>query len=464
MGSAQPYSSGPAPDAAKYERARLPIGRATMPPVPHLEEHRDASLANQMAAAQRVMELFVTRFDPRELPQSYPPENERKERAFAELSRCVDETSSQFSPGVDRNIVLDHVANEAVALGPLEYYLDDDSITDIYVNSADCVLYEKGGRLCVAPHTFTSPDFLYLAAQRLLAMQGYTAEDAPPQTEVRFSDGTLIQVILPPVAVGGPVLTVRKPRRNFPSLSDLVEQQVLSNEMAEFLHQSIEARRTILVAGPTASGRTTLVNALLRLIPDGARIVSVENTAMFQLTQRSAIALETQPESAFSKAVTSEALVEHATRLRPDRLVVDSLMDGAALGFLKATAGGASGSMGVITGLSAQDAIRRLEQLALLGQNSSAGGALYEQIARGVDLVIVLHRFGNGTRRVVEISEVCGATSRHVDIETIFTFDLTEMGNFGEGGGRFAPSGYIPRFYRELESGGVNLDKNIFND
>ncbi|MDX9721794.1 MAG: ATPase, T2SS/T4P/T4SS family [Myxococcota bacterium] len=405
----------------------------------------------------------MTRFDPRDLPQTYPPEPEWRERIYGELSRCVDQELGRQG-GIDKNALLDQVANEAVALGPLEFYLDDESVTEIHVNRHDCIVVERDGQLLAGEYGYTSVDFLYLTAQRLLSMIGHTPATAPLHSEVRFGDGTLVQVVLPPVAVGSPLIVVRKPRRQYLPLEDFASKGLCSPNMLSFLETCLDARRSILIAGPNGSGRSSLLNALAAKIPEGARIVSVEATAMLQLPQRTAVCLETQPATPYGPAIDLESLMNTALRLRPERVLLDPIRGPEANLFMQATAAGAAGSIAVIGALGAQDALRRLEQLALSSTQGFSGRAIYDQLARAIDVVVVMHRFADGSRRIVEIAEVCGATSSHVDIETLFTYETQGMGDAGASPGQFLASGYIPRFYRELESGGVRLNSDIFRD
>jgi len=434
-----------------------------MPEKPSLDDARDQGAAARHQATQTVMEAYTSRFDPRELPQTYPPDSEWRDRAYNDLSRVVEEVAGNFQSGVDRNAVLDHVANEAVGLGPLEYYLDDDAITEIHVVGSDRILVQRDGRMTLAPYVFTSPEFVYLAAQRILSMQGYSPDNAPAVSGVRFNDGTLVQVVLPPVAVGSPVITLTKPRRDFPNLGELVGDGTLSNSMAEFIHQCIDARQNILVVGPAGSGRTTLVNALLGLVPDGARIVAVESTSMLQMPQNSAVALEAQPSSPRDDGQDMATLVSEAARLRPDRLVVDDIRGAEALSLLEAIAGGATGSMGVTTALSAADGLRQLGTLASLAARAGSGREMLQHIARTIDIVVATGRGADGTRRVVEIAETNGVGVGSVRLETVFAHDPDRTGPDGQSG-KFSATGYVPRFYRELENGGVRLDTGIFRD
>ena len=453
-----PPVSTPAPVAAVVRS--IPVGRATLPPTPSLNPAEAIPYPMEVAAA--VMEAFLERFDPRELPESYPPEPEIKQRAHQALQAAYDSIATRLPPGINRDVLIDSLLNEAVGLGPLEYYLDDDLVTDIHINGPSRLVLERNGQLCTAERTFTSADFLYLAALRLLSVQGYGS--APPQmSEVRFNDGTLVHIVLPPVAVGGPMIAVRKPRRRFATLDDLCQQGTLSPAMVEFLRQAIQARRTMIVAGPPSSGRTMFINALLAEVPDGARIIAVESTSMLQLPQHTALSFESQSSSPYGEAVELSALVNHAVRMRPERLVVDEIAGAEALGFLKATASGARGSIGVISAITAQDALEHLEQLALLAQNSATNTtALIRQIERSVDLVLCLHRFSDGSRRLVEVAEVSGSSPHHIETETIFRFENDGMGAHGSTTGRFVATGSIPLFYRALQNGGVQLNTQIF--
>jgi pilus assembly protein CpaF len=443
-------AAAPAPVAA----APAAISRATLPPRPSLAAGHDTQARDNNEFAMIVMEAFLDHFDPRELPEAYPADPDVKESIRQALLQAFDDVHAELPPSIDRDALLDALLNEAVGLGPLEYYLDDESITDIHVNGPNRIVLERQGLLQLADRTFTNPDFLYLAALRLLSIQGLGAQP-PLLNEVRFSDGTLVQVVLPPVAVGAPVITIRKPRRHFLDLPQMIERGTLSPQLATFLQLCIEARRTLLVCGPRGAGRTSLTNALLGLVPDGARIIAVESTSMLQLPQRTAVTLEAQSASAFADAVTLESLVQHAQRLRPDRLILDELSGTEALGFLLTAAGGAAGSIGVLTALNPPDALRRLEQLSLLTGSSINPRALPQYIASSIDIVLCLHRFADGTRRLVEVSEVCSAVDGSPIVTPIFVFQPDT--------GRFIATGYTPRFCQALSMGGVAIPADLFS-
>lgn len=410
-----------------------------------------------------VMEHYLSTIDVRELPEMYPPDEQSKMNIQEGLRQQLSSVS--IPGGVSQDELLGCLLNEAVGLGPLEYFLDDDSVTEILVNGPTSVIIERNGQRIAGERGFVNADTLYTVALRLLSMQGYTSNQVLPSvSEVRFGNGTLVQIMLPPVSVGGATLVVRKANRAPRSLSQLVEQGFCSNAMAEFLHQCVEARRSVLIAGPHGSGRTTLASALLGLVPDGARIVCVERTSMLSLPHRSAIRLETQAANAYAPAVDMPELVEHAVRLCPERLVIDEIRGSEAHGFLLGCAGGAAGSFGIVAGWNAADATRRLASAALSGAHVSEAQGIIEQIARSVDVVVVLNQFPDGSRRIAEIAEVAGPAYGHVDLEPVFSFELEGMGQAGGGSGRFRASGYVPRFYRELENGGVQLDQGIFRD
>jgi len=400
-------------------------------------------------------------FDPEELPETYPPEQAVKERVHNAVAQAYDSCAAHLPAHVDRNGLIDELLHELVGLGPIEYYLSDKSVSEIYVSGSNVVL-QRNGQQVIAERTFSTNDLVMMAATRLLSVQGYSSNKPPLISEGRFSDGTLVHITLPPVAIkDGAVILIRKPQPSFPGLNEWIGQQILSEPMAIFLNECVKARRTLLIAGPQGAGRTSFANAIAAQIPDGSRIVAIENTSTLKLPQHTAVTLESQHHGAFEEQLDLEALIQHAIRMRPDVIIADELTGPEAHSFALAAAAGAAGSIGVLTALDAADALRRFEQLALLkGGQASIG--LTRQIARSIDVVAVIHHFPDGSRRVVEISEVVGFQGHDVLLEPIFLFDHGGMGSQGGPQGQFKATGTIPRFYQALAKGGTSLDQGIF--
>ncbi|MEO1272788.1 MAG: ATPase, T2SS/T4P/T4SS family, partial [Myxococcota bacterium] len=388
---------------------------------------------------------FFGQVDPRDLPTLYPPTDEDRAQ-YEPLAQEILNRQGQSG-------MLEHLMSEIIGLGPLELLLDDAEVEEIYVNSHDQILYRKHDQIITAERAYSHPDFLYLAAQRLM---GGRIDDpaASPVDEVRFSDGTRVHILMPPLAPRGPVLTVRKAPRGYRTVEQLVEQGVFSAAIAEFLGHAVTAGRSILIGGVMNTGRDELLNALGNLIPDGTRIVTIEESASLQLAQQSVVSLETG--TGHQHHFDMRYLMRSSLRMRPERLLVNSLSGPEAYEWVTAAAGGTVGSMAVCNGVSSRDLLGRLESLCMMGGHDVAPRGLREQIARAVHLVIIMHRQGDGALRVHQISEVQG-----VDLDTLRVSDIFYF-RAEQDGGSFVPTGYVPQFYEALKSAGIPADAGIF--
>ncbi|RVU48411.1 FHA domain-containing protein [Lujinxingia sediminis] len=393
-----------------------------------------------------VARVFFERVGEDELPLSYPPEESDRAR----FENTIDEAIEVVGPSGDREALIETLLTEAVGLGPVESYLDDPEVQAIYVNRFDRIILRRGGKLVIAPRVFSHPEFLTLAARRLLGPQ----DGVSPADEVRFGDGTRVHIVMPPLAVDGPVLSIRKPRRYQPSLDELAAQGTMSAGMADFLRRAVEAGRSIVIAGPTSSGKTTLLNALSRLVPESSRLIAIEEHSSLNLDAPTALRLEANPAQGYDMRY----LLRGAVAMHPQRIVLDECRGAEAYDWVTAAASGTEGSMLTLHGSSAIDALGRLESLSLLGATDLSPRGLREQVARSVNLVVVLHATSEGGFRVQQISEVQG-----VDLDTFRLGDVFYYRVEG-GTGEFYPTGYIPMFYEDLRHAGVDVDLGIFRE
>ena len=419
-------------------------GAVAIPSPPRLVSRFDESFYGQQTQAA---DQFFATVDPRDLPTLYPPSEEDRQR----FEQIVRDITTRVGAGPD---VAEHLLSEAIGLGPLEVLLDDENIEEIYVNSHDQLLYKQSGQIVVAQRTYSHPDFLFLTAQRLL---GGRADEpgAEPVDEVRFSDGTRVHIVMPPLAPRGPVLTVRKAPRSYRSLSDLVNAGALSHGMADFLTKAVEAGRSIVVGGPTGSGRTEMLNALGELIPNGTRIVVIEDDGGLKLPQETLVSLEAGPGG--DARFDLRYLMRSALRMRPDRILVNALSGPEVYDWVTAAAGGTYGSMAACHATSAHDLLGRLESLALLGAHDLSPRGLREQIARAVHLAVITHRGADGQMRVQQIAEVQG-----IDLDAFRVGDVFVYHPDGSGAGTHKPTGYVPVFYEALKNAGSSVDTGIF--
>jgi pilus assembly protein CpaF len=376
----------------------------------------------------------------------YPPAPSDRDGFERKVSSAV----STVSPQVDRDTLVDLITSECVGLGPVEMYLDDPEVQDIYVNRFDQILIRRNGEMLVAQRAFSHPDFLSLAAQRLLG----TRDENVGADEVRFGDGTRVHVVMPPLSVDGPALTIRKPPTEHPSLDDLVGRDALSSGMREFLERAVQSGRSILVAGPTSSGKSTLLGAVAGLIPEGTRVVTVEESSHLNLALNSVVRLESNPATNHDLRY----LVRTAVAMHPERIIVDECRGGEAYEWVTSAASGTEGSMIATHGTSASDALGRLESLCLLGNPEISPRGLREQISRAVDFVVVVHRNGDNGFRVRQITEVQGVDLDAFRLNDVFYYRVEGSEE------QFHPTGYIPLFYEDLRHSGIEVDFDIFRD
>jgi pilus assembly protein CpaF len=409
-------------------------------------EMRSEFEADFHAAQHDVARVLFEGISAQELPIDYPPMSSDRDDFEREVSNAV----GKVNPMVDRDTLVDLIASECVGLGPIELYLDDPSVQDIYVNRFDQILVRRNGEMLVAERAFSHPDFLTLAAQRLLG----TRDESIGADEVRFGDGTRVHVVMPPLSVDGPALTIRKPPTEHPSLDDLVSRDVLSTGMREFLERTVQSGRSILVAGPTSSGKSTLLGAVAGLIPEGTRVVTVEESTHLDLPLNSVVRLESNPATNHDLRY----LVRTAVAMHPERIIVDECRGGEAYEWVTSAASGTEGSMIATHGTSASDALGRLESLCLLGNPEISPRGLREQISRAVDFVLVVHRSGDNGFRVRQITEVQGVDLDAFRLNDVFYYRVEGSEE------QFHPTGYIPLFYEDLRHSGVEVDFDIFRD
>ena len=406
----------------------------------------ESEFDQEMHAAQHdVATVLFESVTPQDLPFHYPPTPEDHDR----FRQAVETAVNTVNPNVDREYLIEAITRECVGLGPVDRYLDDPEVRDIYVNRFDFVLVRRDGGLVRAAHAFSHPQLLLAAAYRLLGpreMEVFT-------DEIRFGDGTRVHVVLPPLSPDGAVISVRKPPVQHPTLDDLVEGGALSGSMAEFLGRASEAGRSIVIAGPTGSGKSTLLSALTQQMPSGVRIVAIENGTHLKLPDNS-VRLEPNAAAGFE----ARYLVHSALAMHPQRIVLDECRGAEAYDWVTAAACGTEGSMATLHGTSATEALGRMESLCLMGSANISPRGLREQIARAVNIVVVVNRIHDGTFRVHQITEVQG-----VDLDAFRLNDIFYYRVEGTDGG-FHPTGYVPLFFEDMRHAGVEVDFGIFRE
>lgn len=358
-----------------------------------------------------------------------------------------------------RNVVL----NEVVGLGPLESLIDDESVTEIMVNRHSEIFIERSGRLARSEISFSNDAAVLAAIERIVSPLGRRIDEASPMVDARLKDGSRVNAVIPPLAIKGPSLTIRKFAKRKLTAEDLMKVGSVNREMIEFLRVAVQRRANIVISGGTGSGKTTLLNVLSNFIPDDERIVTVEDAAELQLTQPNLVSLEARPANIEGRGqVMIRDLVKNCLRMRPDRIVVGECRGGEALDMLQAMNTGHDGSLTTAHANTPRDCLSRLEVMTLMSGLDIPVQAIREQICSAVNIIVQQTRFSCGTRRVTYITEVTGMERDVVQMQDIFSFRQDGFDADGRIRGDFVPTGHIPQFYEDLIKRGIPVDTGIF--
>ncbi|HEY3598006.1 MAG TPA: ATPase, T2SS/T4P/T4SS family [Paraburkholderia sp.] len=355
------------------------------------------------------------------------------------------------------------VFDEIIGLGPLEELIADPTISEIMVNCHDEIFIEQQGRLTRSPVIFTDDRAVLGAIERIVAPIGRRIDESSPMVDARLKDGSRVNAIIPPLALKGPSITIRKFSSHKLTGTDLIAFGSMSPEMLEFLQTAVRQRANIVISGGTGSGKTTLLNVLSSYIPDEERIVTVEDAAELQLSQPNLVSLEARPANMEGKgAIYIRDLVKNCLRMRPDRIVVGECRGGEALDMLQAMNTGHDGSLTTAHANSPRDCIARLEVMTLMAGLDLPVQAIREQVCSAVDIIVQQSRFSCGSRRVTHITEVSGMESGVIQLQDVFIFREDGFGENGKIQGEFVPTAYIPDFYQDLLRRRIAVNTNIF--
>ena len=358
-----------------------------------------------------------------------------------------------------RNVVL----NEVVGLGPLESLIADESVTEIMVNRHAEIFVERDGKLTQSEISFSNDAAVLAAIERIVSPLGRRIDEASPMVDARLKDGSRVNAVIPPLAIKGPSLTIRKFAKRKLTAEDLIRFGSINREMVEFLRVAVERRANIVISGGTGSGKTTLLNVLSNFIPDDERIVTVEDAAELQLTQPNLVSLEARPANIEGRGqIAIRDLVKNCLRMRPDRIVVGECRGGEALDMLQAMNTGHDGSLTTAHANTPRDCLSRLEVMTLMSGLDIPVQAIREQICSAVNIIVQQTRFSCGTRRVTYITEVTGMERDVVQMQDIFAFRQDGFGPDGRIRGDFVATGHIPQLYEDLIQRGIEVDSSIF--
>jgi pilus assembly protein CpaF len=365
--------------------------------------------------------------------------------------------------GSERERVCREVLQEVFGLGPLEPLLQDQTITDILVNTHRQVYVERGGMLELTNVVFKDAAHLRHIIDKIVSNVGRRVDESSPMCDARLDDGSRVNVVIPPLAIDGPIMSIRRFGRVPIGIEQLLSYRTVTPPMLELLQAAVQARLNIVISGGTGSGKTTLLNVLSSFISDRERIVSIEDSAELQMQQPHVVRLECRPPNVEGKGgVRQRELVINALRMRPDRIVVGEVRGGEALDMLQAMNTGHDGSLTTIHANNPRDAIARLQTMSLMAEINLPDKAIRQQIAAAVSVIVQVARLSDGSRRITQISEVIGVADDMVTLQDIFVFDRLGIGPNNRVLGRFRATGQRPLFTERLKASGIQLSPDLF--
>lgn len=388
-----------------------------------------------------------------------------------ELSRQVHRTlhevlGQQEVPltTADRARIAQDIADDVLGYGPLEPLLRDPGVTEIMVNTAEAIFVERDGRIYQTSTRFVDEPHLRRTIDKIVGQVGRRVDEASPMVDARLPDGSRVNAVIPPLAIDGSLLTIRKFSTVPYTIDDLVAFRTLSPDAAEFLQACVRSRVTTLVSGGAGAGKTTLLSVLSAFIPDDERVITIEDAAELQLHQRHVLRLEARPPSVEGRGeVRIRDLVRNALRMRPDRIIVGEIRDAAALDMLQAMNTGHEGSICTVHANTPRDVLSRVETMVLMAGVDLPVRAIREQMASAIDLIVHLTRFRDGSRRVTHITEVTGITDGAIALHDVFQFDHYGTDGTGAVRGALVRTDAVPRFVRRFEQHGVVLDPTLLS-
>jgi pilus assembly protein CpaF len=428
----------------------------------------DASRAGNplLARAQQEVKSAVHRelIDKADLEKLlYMQDTRGRQQLQALILQLVSEHGVPFSAS-ERTRLASEVMDEVFGLGPLEPLLQDPTVTDILVNTADVVYVERGGVLEETNVVFKDNHHLMHIIEKIVSKVGRRVDESSPMVDARLPDGSRVNAIIPPLAIDGPILSVRRFGTDPLTAEDLLAYRELTPVMMEVLEKAVKARLNVVVSGGTGAGKTTLLNVLSGFISPRERIVTIEDSAELRLKQRHVVRLECRPPNVEGKgSVRQRELLINALRMRPDRIIVGEVRGEEALDMLQAMNTGHDGSITTVHANNPRDAIARIETMSLMANLNLPEMAMRQQIASAIQIIVQVSRMSDGSRRVTHISEITGCSEQVISMQDIFLFQKRGLGPHGKVLGRFYATGIVPKFAEKLQAAGMSLDTNLLN-
>ena len=441
------------------------FGRRTQPTPAQIAAQQDRppeNLVDLIASGSPITEEIVSelrnaclsRLDPN-IVAAMPAE-----RLILDVERLVSEiaTERRFQLNArEQHILANELVHDITGLGPLEQLLEDDSIADIMVNGPNRTFIEKGGKVTMANIQFRDTAHLINICQRIAAAVGRRIDESSPMVDARLKDGSRVNIVFPPLALDGPYVSIRKFGKKPVDFGQLIKWGALTLPVARVLEIASQARLNMVVSGGTGSGKTTMMNAMSRMIDHGERVITVEDAAELQFQQPHVVRLETRPSSLEGRGeVNQRDLVRNALRMRPDRIIIGEVRGGEAFDMLQAMNTGHDGSMSTIHANTTRDALTRIENMVQMGNMGLPAAAIRTQIVGAIDLIVQVERQRDGGRRVIQVTEVCGMEGEVITLNDIFQFEVLGEGQDGKLFGKYHISRVPPSFIKRLSYFGLD--------
>jgi pilus assembly protein CpaF len=379
------------------------------------------------------------------------------------IQRILTEEQVPLNMREKEQLVVD-IQNEVLGYGPLEPLLNDPTVSDILVNNYQMVYVERAGKLQRTDCRFRDDVHLRKIIDRIVSGVGRRIDESMPMVDARLPDGSRVNAIIPPLALDGPAVSIRKFSRDPLMLGDLINKKSLTPELGEVLQRIVKARLNIIISGGTGTGKTTILNILSGFIPNDERIITIEDSAELQLRQEHIVRLETRPPNVEGKGeITQRELVKNCLRMRPDRIILGEIRSGEALDMLQAMNTGHDGSLTTVHANTPRDALTRIETMVAMAGLNLPTKAMRHYIASAIDVLIQMTRLSDGTRKLTSLSEITGMEGEVVTLNDIFSFQQTGVDGQGRVKGKFAATGIRPKFVQKFESLGMQVPPDLFN-
>ena len=427
---------------------------------PGMHKPAELSVAEYMELKHQLHRRLLERINLERLAEIDAPRVRREVRVA--VAAMVDEVAPEL-PEHDRENLVDEVLNEVFGLGPLEPLMQDPSISDILVTTPSRVYVERNGKLVKTPVRFKDNAHLQRIIQKIVGHAGRRIDESSPMVDARLPDGSRVNAVIEPVAVDGPLLSIRRFSTDPLTADDLIQMRTLTAEMMTLLAACVRVRVNIIIAGGTGTGKTTLLNVLSTYIPEDERIVTIEDTAELQLRQEHVARMETRPPNIEGQgAIKQRQLVINSLRMRPNRIILGEVRGEEALDMLQAMNTGHDGSLATIHANSCRDALSRLEMMVGMGNPNISLQSIRQQIASAVNLYVQVSRLSDGSRKITQLAETIGMRDGEVELRQLFEFEKLGVRPDGKVEGRFVATGERPSFLDKLRRSGLQIPDSLF--